>query len=175
MDVKTNCGGFDYNVFQKAATDLLQKGSPEETIAEVVRHMLAKEMPTKVLVIRGHMGDHNLFNDTSEDYNRMLRESVDSEKLRKLLEGVIGQPVTYLKVGFSGIETEVPVTDSDTAWVFLDRHFPSSKEWEWRSIPPAFRQFRVPVENLIGDAVAFGIELDEEKYSRAIREIVMAW
>jgi hypothetical protein len=176
MDVQTNYGGFDHQVFQEAASVLMTKATVEETVAEVIRHLLIKEVPTKVLVIQDHMGDHDLFNSKREGPEaRKQATQEDAEKLRRCLADTIGQPAWYLDVSSMGLDAGVPLTDQDITWVFLDRHFKGCEKSLWSKIPATFRQFRVPIENLVEDAIAFGIELDTEAYSRTIREIVATW
>jgi len=160
---------------QEAAKTMLRKATVEESIAEIVRRLLAKETPTKVLLIRNHMADHNLFGLGISSDDRKEEATRDAEKLRACLEDTIGQPVWYLDVSSAGLDTGVSITEQDTVWVFLDRHFKSCEGRLWRNIPATFRQFQVPVENLIQDAVSFGIEFDTEEYSRVVREAVADW
>lgn len=174
-DVATNYGGFDYQVFRKAASVLTTKATVEETIAEVVRHLLAKEAPTKVLLIQDHMGDHNLFGLGLHSADRKEKAQRDAEKLHSCLKKVTGQPVFYLDVSSYGLDAGVTITDEDTVWVFFDRHFKTCEKFLWEKIPKNFRQFRVPIENLVEDAVAFGVDFDTESFSREIREIVATW
>lgn len=176
-DVKTNDGWDRFDlVFQVAARDVMTKASVEETLAEVIRHLLVKEVPTKVLVIQDHMGDHDLFNSKREGPEaRKQAIQEDAEKLRRCLADITGQPAWYLDVSSMGLDAGVPLTDQDITWVFLDRHFKSCEKSLWSKIPATFRQFRVPIENLVQDAIAFGIEIDAEAYSQSIREKVATW
>jgi hypothetical protein len=122
------------------------------------------------------MGDHNLFNskrDEPESRKRATQE--DAEKLRRCLSETTGQPVWYLDISDAGLDTGVTITEQDITWVFFDRHFKSCQEELWEKIPSNFRQFRVPIENLVQDAIAFGIEINTEAYSRAIREKLATW
>lgn len=171
---QTHFPGLDY-YFQEAAVAALSKESVEETISEIVRRMLEKEVPDRILIVQSHMADHNLFGlgITSADWEaECLR---DAEKLRGCLSEVSGQPVSFLAFGFDGIEADVSISKEDNVWVFSDRHFKSCEMKEWRKIPTHFKQFQVPIWNLVEDARAFGIDIDEEAFSKAIREIMANW
>lgn len=173
-DVKNNYGNLDYN-FSEASRAVFTKTTTEETVTEVVARLIAKEVPTKVLIIQDHMADHDLFGlgITSSDWK--AESERDAEKLRLCLREVIGQPVFYLDVSFAGLDAGVSLDETDIVWVFLDRHYKGCEKRLWSKIPANWKQFRVPVENLIEDAVAFGIEIDTLAYSRAIRDIVATW
>lgn len=167
-DIKTNYGQLDRD-FQQAAQVVVTGATNEATITEIVRHLLQKETPTKVYVVAAHMEDHNLFGLGYPENKQ------DAERLEQCLRKVTRQPVYYLHVDDYGVDTYVPVTAEDIVWVFIDRHFKGSKKSAFRKIPPAFKLFEVPIENLIQDALRFGIELDVEAYAEAIRGIVAAW
>ena len=173
MDVENNYGGFD-GQFRAAAEKVLTKSSVDETIAAIISLMLKKEIPDQVFVISEHMGDHDLYGSLSvhHDWDRAAKE--DAEMLRSCLVKVIGKPVTvveYLSVN------EPPLQNLENAvgWAFLDRHYPQPFPVELDSHRPNMRWLRLPIENLIADAMTFGIELDAKAYAEAIREIVAKW
>jgi hypothetical protein len=173
-----NATGIDWgrveNVFNEVAVLGLTKATVEETIAEVVRHLLKKEVPKEVFVIQKHMEDHDLFGSLAQ-MNRGQAAQADAQKLRKILEAVIGKPVTV-------VDKSIPEENMESLWsgpaergmwVFFDRHDDLTRALsrEWKKVG----WFRVPVESLIEDAVDFGIPLDAGAYSHAIREKVAAW
>jgi len=172
--VSTNYGGLDYD-FQEAANKALSKATVEETIVEIVHRMLTKEVPDKILLIQDHMADHNLFGlgVTSDDWKEEALR--DAEKLRNCLSEVSGQPVYFLSFGRNDICVDVKIAEEDNVWVISDRHFKNSNRSKWERIPKNFKQFRVPVENLIEDALAFGIDIDAKALSKAIEEKVASW
>ena len=187
-DVKTNYGGLDH-VFQKAVQSMMTKDTVEETIAEVVTHLLAKEVPTRVFVVMNRIGDHGIFKSVHKDYagDYDRAEQVEAETLRVCLEKVTKKPVTVIKLlgFFSGFDENRELlkllSSHETTWTFFDRHLKTDecgKFWDvFNEITSdaTTTLFRVPIENLVEDAIAFGVNLNPEKLSKEIREAVATW
>ena len=167
-DVKNNYGGTG-RIFKDASQKAVTGETNGDTITKIVRLMLAKETPTKVYVVSKHMEDHDLFGTGSPECKK------DDERLQQLLRDVTGLPVYYLHVDDDGVDTCVNVTAEDNVWVFIDRHFKGSERYAHSNIPKTFKQFEVPIENLIGDALKLGIELDAVAYAKAVSDIVAGW
>lgn len=177
-DVETNYGNFDHDL-KMAAESVLKKATVKETIAEIIQHMLTKEVPDKVLLMKDHMADHDLFGlgILSSDWEEEARR--DAEILRSQLEASIGKPVNYITVEWPDVfDTNVSIEEADKVWLFYDRHCTSELDFELEMLQEkisCLSEFKVPIENLIQDALAFGIELDTEAFSQAIEEIVADW
>ena len=182
-DVSTNYGDFDFD-FREAAFRVIKKETVEETIAEILRHMLAVEMPDNVLLVEDKMSDHNPFGPLDRTLSKEDNDRRDAKKFAECLERVIGKPVhrVSLRECESRWGQEVvldgpdPIKDGKS-WYFHDRHYSDCRcKWIKEDVVGGeVSEFTLPIENLVRDATRFGITFDTDAYSRAIRDIVATW
>lgn len=146
------------------ATQKAMEKTDGNGVIDIVLLMLAREVPDEIIVVKRHMGDHNLFNQGYDpNMGRDTCDTRDAEMLRGRLEAVTGKPVTVIE--------NLPEVSSDTTWVFYDRHCKS--RIEGFENPP--RWFRVPTENLVVDATTFGVSIDIDEIFQRYREMVASW
>lgn len=114
-----------------------------------------------MFVVTSKMGDHSIFGPDTD--------GVAAEKLRVCLSSVIGLPVHEYTDYEEALEEDV------VTWLFFDRHYGYVSAQEFARMPATCRRFTLPIYNLVLDACDFGVEVDLEAYSQAIREKVSTW
>lgn len=167
-DIKTNYGGIGQN-FKDAAQKAVTCETNRKTIAKIIQLMLDKETPTKIYIVPERMEDHDLFGHGHPENKE------DAKRLMRLLNEVTGLPINFMCFDQRSQLDYNDFSDSDNVWVFMDRHFKGSNRFDHARIPEEFKQFEVPIENLIGDALELGIELDSVTYAKAVSDIVANW
>lgn len=149
------------------------RDSAGEEISDIVRKMLAVEKPTKVSVIGEHMGDHDVFNTG----RRNRDEYEEAAALVEVLRNVVDVPPTFLHIMLDYgtepvIDNGFPINEDDIVWVFADRHYLTADNSKRAEIikDKGWRLFRLPIENLIADAAAFGADVNEAEYRDTVRK-----